>query len=199
MSCSHTTSCQLYPMLAMEPALLLWKKHYCEGDFEKCQRYKLSLEGKPIPLTLLPNGKKLEKRSSSEINSAALFNAIEKKRVPIVRSILKHSSKDVELRTSDGLTPLMAAASIGSSEIVEVILSHGCNPWKKNISGKSALDYALIGGNQNCEDLIRAQMATTPESEFKQESVTKEQEESEESFVTRFLRKINPFSSKGVE
>ena len=123
MACSHTSNCQLYPLLAMEPALLLWKKHYCENDFEKCKRYHFSLEGKVVPLTLLPNGKMLEKRTTTEINTAALFNAIEKKRIPVVKSIIKTGIKGKNLQTSEGLSPLMAAASVGSETLVELMLA----------------------------------------------------------------------------
>ncbi len=199
MSCSHSSNCQLYPLLAMESALLLWKKHYCEGDFKKCHRYTLSLEGKSIPLTLLPNGKMLEKRTSNEINAAALFNAIEKKRVPVVKSILKLSLDKSTLRTSDGLTPLMAATLAGSEEIVKIVLEFGCNPWAKTRNGKTALDYAISSGNRVCEDLIRAELSSTSEEDFKQSNRAasgKQTEEDEISFVKSFLRKINPFGSK---
>ncbi len=199
MPCSHMSNCQLYPLLAMEPALRLWKKHYCEHNFEKCKRYHFSLEGKVAPLTLLPNGKMLEKRSSTEINTAALFNAIEKKRIPVVKSILKIGIAGENLQTSEGLSPLMAAASVGSEELVELMLDQGCNPWKKTTKGKTALDYAVMSGNIQCENLIRAQLQASPEEEFKITQVVTqaEQENTEKSFVIKMLQKLNPFKSSG--
>lgn len=196
MACSHTSNCQLYPLLAMEPALRLWQKHYCENNFEKCKRYRFSLEGKIAPLTLLPNGKMLEKRTTAEINAAALFNAIEKKRIPVVKSILKVGIAGENLQTSEGLSPLMAAASVGSKELVELMLDEGCNPWKKTKRGKTALDYAIISGSIQCENLIRAQLLASPEENFQSPQVTNS-DRTEKSFVIKMLHKLNPFKSLG--
>ncbi|VAW93035.1 hypothetical protein MNBD_GAMMA23-836 [hydrothermal vent metagenome] len=178
---------------------MLWKKHYCEHNFEKCKRYHFSLEGKVAPLTLLPNGKMLEKRTSTEINAAALFNAIEKKRIPVVKSILKIGVAGENLQTSEGLSPLMAAASVGSEELVELMLVQGCNPWKKTTKGKTALDYAVMSGNVQCENLIRAQLQASPKEEFNITQVVSqtELENTEKSFVIKMLQKLNPFKSSG--
>ena len=70
MACNHSGSCELFPLMAMEPALNLWKKHFCDGSFNCCARYQLSLNSKPVPLTLLPNGKQLAPRSREQINAA---------------------------------------------------------------------------------------------------------------------------------
>ena len=57
--CPHAESCELFPQFSLKAALKLWQIHYCEATFEGCERYKLSLEGKPVPLTLLPDGTSL--------------------------------------------------------------------------------------------------------------------------------------------
>jgi len=36
-----------------------WQLRYCMAEYETCARYQLALEAKPIPATLLPNGKHL--------------------------------------------------------------------------------------------------------------------------------------------
>ena len=118
MACNHSGSCELFPLMAMEPALNLWKKHFCDGSFNCCARYQLSLNSKPVPLTLLPNGKQLAPRSREQINTAALFNAIEKRRVPIIKSMIKTGIAQMAAQTSHGLNPLMAAARVGNVEIV---------------------------------------------------------------------------------
>jgi len=199
MSCSHTSNCQLYPLLAMEPALMLWKKHYCENNFEKCKRYHYSLEGKVAPLTLLPNGKMLEKRTTTEINTAALFNAIEKKRIPVVKSIIKIGLGSKNLQTSAGLSPLMAAAGVGSKELVELMLAEGCNPWKKTLKGRTALDYAIKSGSIECENLIRAQLLATPEEKFRAiaEAAQINSSNTDRSFLVKMFQKLNPFTSTG--
>ena len=130
MACNHSDACQLFPLMAMEPALNLWKKHYCDGSFDSCARYQLSTESKPVPLTLLPNGKQLAPRNREQINAAALFNAIEKGRVTLIKSMIKTGIAKMAAHTSHGLSPLMAAAKVGNVEIVNLMLEHGCNPWR---------------------------------------------------------------------
>ena len=60
MACSHTDDCELYPQISLSSALKVWQVFYCEGDYEKCVRYQTAAEGRPVPVTLLPNGKELE-------------------------------------------------------------------------------------------------------------------------------------------
>ena len=57
MSCSHSSSCPLFAQFAMEPALAIWKKHFCDGEYTNCARYQMGLKGEVVPITLLPNGK----------------------------------------------------------------------------------------------------------------------------------------------
>ena len=59
-TCSHTSNCALFPMISVNSALKVWRTFYCEGKWHECARYKLSLEGKPVPPNLLPNGKLLD-------------------------------------------------------------------------------------------------------------------------------------------
>ena len=65
MSCTHSSNCPLFAQFAqfaMEPALAVWKQHYCDGEFAKCARYQAGLKGKTVPITLLPNGKMIDKK-----------------------------------------------------------------------------------------------------------------------------------------
>lgn len=57
--CSHVASCELFPKFKKRPSLGVWQTFYCHGRFTTCARYRLSLEGKPVPPSLLPNGKEL--------------------------------------------------------------------------------------------------------------------------------------------
>jgi hypothetical protein len=56
MSCSHASTCPLFPRL--NHTLASWKSSFCDSDEAslQCARYKLSLTGQPVPLGLLPNG-----------------------------------------------------------------------------------------------------------------------------------------------
>lgn len=46
----------------VESYLNIWKISYCEGEFEKCERFKLSATGQKVPALMLPNGKHLGTR-----------------------------------------------------------------------------------------------------------------------------------------
>jgi hypothetical protein len=54
--CSHREGCPLFPLL--KESLRGWRDHYCDhGDgWRDCARYKMSLTGQLVPITLLPNG-----------------------------------------------------------------------------------------------------------------------------------------------
>ena len=58
-SCTHVFNCPLFAVFTMNSALTVWKSNYCTGDYVRCARYQLSLDGKPVPQNLLPNGKSL--------------------------------------------------------------------------------------------------------------------------------------------
>jgi hypothetical protein len=59
-SCSHVSTCELFPKFALKGALKVWQTFYCEGNFESCARYRMALTGRPVPSKLLPNGRELD-------------------------------------------------------------------------------------------------------------------------------------------
>jgi hypothetical protein len=60
MACARVGTCPLFKAFAMKSSLNVWKTYYCEGTFERCERWKLVADGKPVPQALLPNGRMLE-------------------------------------------------------------------------------------------------------------------------------------------
>jgi hypothetical protein len=58
--CSHARSCELYAQFSIKASLRVWTLRYCEGDQDACQRHRTLATGKPVPPTLLPNGKLLK-------------------------------------------------------------------------------------------------------------------------------------------
>ena len=55
----HTTNCAIYPLFRLESILNVWKLNYCESNYSRCARFQLSCDARPVPATLLPNGKHL--------------------------------------------------------------------------------------------------------------------------------------------
>ncbi|MCK4865492.1 MAG: ankyrin repeat domain-containing protein [Gammaproteobacteria bacterium] len=197
MSCSHSVDCPLFAQFAMEPALAVWKQHYCDGDFTKCARYQIGLKGSVVPLTLMPNGKMIERKAKTkeELGGTALFNAILKGRASMVKSMFASKMSSVQVISSDGSTPLMAAVSIGNLEIVNILLEAGCNPFKTNDNNINALMVAEKKNFPDCAQVIKNFMEANPELKGQATEATNNIEvEDEIKGVVSFLKKLNPFS-----
>ena len=59
-SCPRLGACALLSQFRMKASLRVWQAYYCEGDFRRCERFKLVLEARPVPPELLPNGRLLD-------------------------------------------------------------------------------------------------------------------------------------------
>jgi hypothetical protein len=59
MACPQLDACGLSRHVATN-ALRVWQSFYCEGCFERCERFKLARTGRDVPETLLPNGRLVE-------------------------------------------------------------------------------------------------------------------------------------------
>jgi ankyrin repeat protein len=155
MTCSHTTTCELFVQFAMNPALDVWKSHFCEADFNRCARFQTAKTGRAVPITLLPNGKNVEvKRSSTEMGATALFNSILKNRARMVSALLR-TGIDVNTRGVTGETPLMAAAEAGSEETARLLLERGADPTITDMDGDTAYDIAVRKGNDAVAALLK--------------------------------------------
>ena len=61
----------------------------------------------------------------------------------------------LDKRDSNGLTPLMVAASIGDGEMVRLLLQHGADPALQAPGGMTALDFALEAGDAVATQLLQ--------------------------------------------
>jgi len=59
-SCPRITSCPLFEQFSMKSSLKVWQACYCEGDFDRCERWKLVSVGQTVPMNLLPNGRTID-------------------------------------------------------------------------------------------------------------------------------------------
>lgn len=171
MGCTHCQHCELYAQFALNPALQLWQVHYCQGDYQRCVRFQMSLRKETVPLNMLPNGTRVElPRTTDDYNATALFNAILKVRIPMVVSLLR-SGIDINTRNSDGMTPLMAAASTGNLQIIRLLLEKGADPALLNRLGESAAQVALRHGQQEVASILQtitkmASAGASPKRQF---------------------------------
>lgn len=60
MSCARVATCPLFKAFSMKSSLRVWQSYYCEGTFDRCERFKLSSAGQPVPAAMLPNGRLLD-------------------------------------------------------------------------------------------------------------------------------------------
>lgn len=165
MSCTHLSNCELFAQFAENPALNVWKIHYCCGEFQSCIRYRQALVGIIIPLTLLPNGETIKTaRSEEEMGCGALFNAIQKNRPWMVSTLIEKAGVDVNATNVAGLTALMLAAEMGNATIMHVLLDHHASAALSNINGETALDIAQRMGHQNIVALLSNQVKQTPDN-----------------------------------
>jgi ankyrin repeat protein len=164
MACSHVTSCELFVQFALNPALDLWKAHYCEGDFERCARYTGSSAGQAIPLTLLPNGKNVRiGLTRTDTGTTALFNAILKGRSRMIHSLVR-AGVDINDRNLEGLTPLMVAAERGDLEIIAALLAAGADLHATDHDGRTAGDIAVACGHLDAAQRLQTSIARSAQA-----------------------------------
>lgn len=169
MPCTHSSHCELYVQFAADPLIKVWKDNYCESGFEDCARYQRSLKGQAVPITLLPNGKEiLDNQRQTDVSINAIFNAIQKNRLPMIKAIMKAKTNDEMLSNSAGITPSMFAASLGRADILTYFLENGCNPHHKCSKGKTALDYAQNSKQEECIAILQTYMAKVEPPKEKQ-------------------------------
>jgi len=144
MACSHISGCELFVQFALNPALEIWKRAYCNGDYSGCTRYITAKKGQQVPLSLLPNGKKIRIiQNQDELATTALFNCIEKNRLRMAGSLVKTVGVDINACNVEGTTALMAAVEIGSIEMIKLLLSLNPDTTMRNIHGQTAFNLAV--------------------------------------------------------
>jgi hypothetical protein len=57
MACARIGGCPMFKSFSIRSALRVWQLTYCEGDFERCERWTRSKAGLEVSPNLLPNGR----------------------------------------------------------------------------------------------------------------------------------------------
>lgn len=109
-------------------------------------------------LLKLPTGLEKQQGAKSTHGAAALFNAIVNGRLATVEALIA-AGANVNVRTVNGTTPVMVAASKGYSDIVKVLLDHGSDAGAKKSDGVTALAIAEHGGFSRTADVLRRAVA----------------------------------------
>jgi len=63
--CPNMRTCAMYPLLTLAGTLRTWQTRYCQGEFEGCERYKRTLQGRTVPANLMPNGMLLRQQPAT--------------------------------------------------------------------------------------------------------------------------------------
>ena len=56
----------MYSLFKYSGTLNTWKINYCTADFSRCERYKRTSAGHPVPVNLMPNGALLRRRAPGD-------------------------------------------------------------------------------------------------------------------------------------
>ena len=101
--------------------------------------------------------------SKDEFQAPAIIYAVSRKESLDTLKVLLEGGSPVDARLADWyFTPLILAASLQSSENVQLLLAFKANPRLRDKDGRTALDLANATGNQKIISLLEAAMAGAP-------------------------------------
>jgi hypothetical protein len=65
-ACPNSVNCEMYALLRLAGTLETWKINYCNADYTRCERYRLTAAGRPVPPNLMPSGALLRYQNGGE-------------------------------------------------------------------------------------------------------------------------------------
>jgi len=101
----------------------------------------------------LPSGLDKQQGFVSEDGARALFRSIANQRIQIARRIVE-AGTNVNVRSRQGYTPLMVAASHGHDEIVSMLLQKGADLTTVDKEGRNALQIAREADRKGCVGIL---------------------------------------------
>ena len=108
----------------------------------------------------LPTGLDDSGKTKRAHGTVALFNADLRGHVSVAQQLLK-AGVNVNVRTMNGQTPLMAAAGKGYSDLVKVLVDGGADVNARDGRGDTAHKIALEGGYTRAAEILKEAGAQT--------------------------------------
>ncbi len=106
----------------------------------------------------IPTGVEKQKTTTSRHGAVALFNAVAKGQLSVAQSLLK-TGVNVNVKTTDGITPLMAAAHKGYSDLAKILVDNGADVNARDRKGNTAMTIALSHGYTRTAELLKTSVA----------------------------------------
>jgi ankyrin repeat protein len=95
-------------------------------------------------------------RIVSKQRASALLVAAQQGHIGIVTELLRSTNVEINVAMHSGMSPLMAAAQRQSddTQLVELLLRHGADPYQVDRRGRQAIHYAAAVGNIAIVDVL---------------------------------------------
>ncbi len=85
-----------------------------------------------------------------------ILDAALDKNIAAVKKFVKADPNSVKETDESGRTALHIASHLASKEMVELLLEKGADPNKKDISGRTPVDFAIVGSNPVIEKALKS-------------------------------------------
>ena len=118
-----------------------------------------STSGNPLPWVEAILSKKLPCEFADPNGFTALHISVWLNRADCVQNILDNTSCAIDLRSSNGKTPLMLAAATGNLKLLKLFLDRGADIEGKDNSGFTPILCAAHSGQINCVYALKARGA----------------------------------------
>jgi ankyrin repeat protein len=92
--------------------------------------------------------------TQNKAGNTALHSAVLGNHPKAVQALLQ-AACDVEIRNKESLTPLMLAVDVASDELVQLLITAGANPDRRDKFGVSVVERAKAMGRSDLQDLLR--------------------------------------------
>jgi len=83
-----------------------------------------------------------------------IIEAFDRERLDVIPSLIR-AGADVNVRDTDGSTPLQAASAGGHKDVVDLLIAKGANIEAQNKRGSTPLQAASSGGHKDIVEILK--------------------------------------------